>query len=149
MKGIAIILSMALAAVVPAVHAADAGIALAPIRDQQAVIREGVLARVGPYRGLSDAARGQLLERQNRLIALLDGKMDASELTPGQRVEAFNLLEWIESTVNRTPGDRLVCERGRKTGTNRVARVCRTEREIQQARDRARRQMEGSMPLDI
>ena len=147
--GIAMAAALALMPVAFVASAADVGIALEPIRDQQAVIREGVLARVGPYRALSDDTRLRLLERQARLFALLDGKRTAAELAPEQRVEAFNLLEWIEGAINRTPGDRMVCERTRKTGSNRIARVCRTEREIRQARERARRQMEGSMPIGI
>lgn len=129
--------------------AADRGLELQAIREQQAQIRAGVIAKTGPYARLGDAKRHELLERQGRLLAIIEGKQIADELNERDRTEAFNILEWIEATVNATGDERMVCERTRKTGTNRTVRVCRTEREWREARERARRQMEGTMPIDI
>lgn len=129
--------------------AANHGLELQAIRDQQAQIRAGVMAKTGLYARLDDDQRHELLEKQDRLLAIMEGKQTASELNERERTEAFNILEWIEATVNNTGDERVVCERTRKTGTNRMVRTCRTEREWREERERARRQMEGSMPIDI
>lgn len=149
MKGIRLFLLSMAAAMSFAAFATDQGLALQSIRDQQAEIRAGAIAKTGPYAKLTDEKRNELLDRQTRLLAIIDGKQNADELNPRDRTEAFNILEWIEGTVNNTGDERVVCERTRKTGSNRMVRTCRTEREWREARERARRQMEGSMPMDI
>ncbi len=149
MKGIRVFLLCAAATFSFAAMAARQGLELQQVRDQQAEIRAGVLARSGPYKDMPDNTRMELLDKQNRLLSLIEGKQDAAELNENQRTEAFNLLEWIEGAVNKAGDERMVCERTRKTGSNRTVRVCRTERQWREARERARRQMEGSMPVDI
>lgn len=148
-KGLRLLLLGAVAALSFAAGAANQSLPLQPIRDQQAEIRAGILARSGPYANLAEDKRNELLDRQTRLLAILGAKENASELNARDRTEAFNILEWIEATINNTGDERIVCERTRKTGSNRMVRTCRTEREWQEARERARRQMEGSMPMDI
>ncbi len=149
MQGIRLFFLGATLALSLSATAASEGIALQPIRDQQAEIRAGVMARTGPYAKLDDTKRHELLDRQTRMLAIIEGKQNAGELTERDRTEVFNTLEWIEGMVNNTDDERVVCERTRKTGSNRLVRTCRTEREWQEARERARRQMEGSMPIDI
>ena len=149
MKGIRVLFLCAAATLSFAAMAAKQGLDLQQVREQQAEIRAGVMARSGPYKDMPDNTRTELLDKQNRLLAIIEGKQDAAELNDNQRVEAFNLLEWIEGAVNSTGDERMVCERTRKTGSNRTTRVCRTERQWREARERARRQMEGSMPVDI
>ncbi len=149
MKGIRVFLLCAAAAVSLAATAGSQGLDLQKVRAQQTEIREGVLARSGPYKDMADKTRMELLDKQNRLLSIIEGKQDAAELNENQRTEAFNILEWIEGAVNGSTDERMVCERTRKTGSNRTVRVCRTEGEWREARERARRQMEGSMPIDI
>lgn len=149
MKGFRLFFLATIVALSFNVMAANEGLELQPVRDQQAEIRAGVMAKTGPYAKLSDDKRNELLGKQTRLLAIIDGKQNATELNPRDRTEAFNILEWIEGTVNNSGDERVVCERTRKTGSNRLVRTCRTEREWREARERARRQMEGSMPIDI
>jgi hypothetical protein len=80
---------------------------------------------------------------------MIGDKQDPNELTKAQRLEAFNTLEWIEATINNTDDERVVCSRERATGSLRVTTVCKSQRQIKEAHERARRQMEGSAPIDI
>lgn len=123
---------------------------LGEIVSQQTQIREQVLAGEGRYKDMPKETRDELLDRQSSLLEMIGDKRDPAELSQEQRLQAFNTLEWIEATINEEPEERMVCTRERRTGSMRVTRVCRTQRQIDEARDRARRQMvEGSMPLDI
>ncbi|MGY3266604.1 hypothetical protein [Lysobacter sp. HA35] len=116
---------------------------------QQAQIREEVLSGTGRYKEMPQATRDELLAKQGALLKLLDGKHDTGELTNAQRLEAFNTLEWIEATINKEPDERMICQRTRATGSLRTTTVCKTKRQIKEAQDRARKQMDGSMPIDI
>lgn len=119
------------------------------IATQQREIRAEVMAGAGRYKNMSRTTRDELLTKQERLLRMIDGKQDPQELSEEQRLEAFNTLEWIEATINKEADEQLVCARERKTGSNRITRVCRTRQEIEERRERARRQMEGSAPIDI
>lgn len=142
MKGFRLFLLGAVLALSFSATAANEGLALELVRDQQAEIRAGVIAKTGPYAKLDDSKRHELLDRQSRMLALIEGKQNASELTERDRTEVFNTLEWIEGTVNNTGDERLVCERTRKTGTNRLVRTCKTERQWREYREYTRRELE-------
>jgi len=99
---------------------------------------------------MAEKTKMELLAKQDSLLRLLGDKQDPAELSESQRTEAFNTLEWIEAAINDEHDERMVCTRERATGSNRVVRVCKTQRQIEEDRLRARRQMlEGSMPIDI
>lgn len=116
---------------------------------QQTQIREEVLAGSGRYKDMPKSTKDELLTKQAALLKMLDGKRDTGELTKEQRLEAFNTLEWIEATINKDQGERMICQRERKTGSLRVTTVCKTQRQINEEHERARRQSEGSMASDI
>jgi hypothetical protein len=116
---------------------------------QQQEIRAGVIAGTGRYKDMPENKKAELLAKQGQLLKLIDGKADTAELTPAQSIEAFNILEWIEAAINNSDDERMVCRNQRKTGSNRMTTVCRTQRQINEAHERARRQTEGSMPLDL
>jgi hypothetical protein len=142
MKGVRLFFLCAALSLSFSATAANEGLALQLVRDQQAEIRAGVIAKTGPYAKLDDSKRHELLDRQTRMLALIEGKQNASELTERDRTEVFNTLEWIEGTVNNTGDERLVCERTRKTGTNRLVRTCKTERQWREYREYTRRELE-------
>jgi hypothetical protein len=116
---------------------------------QQTQIRDEALAGTGRYKDMPKATKDELLAKQAALLKMLDGKHDTGELSAAQRVEAFNTLEWIEAAINKDPDERMVCRRERRTGSLHVSTVCKTQRQIKDANERARRQMEGSSPIDI
>ncbi|GAA4857804.1 hypothetical protein [Luteimonas vadosa] len=117
---------------------------------QQEQIKADVLAGQGRYASISAKDRETLLHRQQELVHLLEGKESTDELTEAQRVEAFNTLEWIEATINNEPDERMVCVREKTIGSNRMTRICRTESQWAEARERAREQlMRGGACTDL
>jgi hypothetical protein len=116
------------------------------IRSQQAEIRAGVMAKSGRYRDLPATTREELLSRQTRMLAVIDGKHVPNDLTHIERTEVFNDLEWIEAAINRTDDEKLVCEYTRTIGSNRKQRVCRTAAEAREQRERAREALDRSDP---
>jgi len=129
--------------------AAAAPLELNQIRTQQQQIRSEVIAGTGRYKDMPANTKTELLSKQDQLLKMIGDKQDPDELSPDQRMQAFNTLEWIEATINRTEDERMVCTHEKRTGSNRTTTVCKTERQIKEDRDRARRQMEGSMPVAI
>ena len=119
------------------------------IRTQQAEIRDDVEARKAPYDDLSASDRNELLQKQSRMLHLLEGKQSTNDLNEQQRVEVFNTLEWIESVANNSADERMVCERRPVLGSNRKERVCKTAAQWRQERDAARDIMDsGSICAD-
>lgn len=111
------------------------------VLSQQASIREDLLAGKGRFASMPGAKREEILNRQTIVIALLEGKQSTAELAEHQRLQAFNHLEWIEATVNGTPGEQMVCKRTRQIGSNRITKVCRTVEQVELEREMARKQM--------
>jgi hypothetical protein len=123
----------------------EGGLKFDDVRSQQSEIRAGIVAKSGRYRDLPESTRVELLTRQTRVLSAIDGKQNPDELTQVQRTEVFNDLEWIEAAVNRTEDDRLVCEYTKTIGSNRRTRVCRTEEQIREARERAKEELDQAM----
>jgi hypothetical protein len=149
MKMFRIMLLLAAGLFIQGVMAADAPLNLDQIRTQQQQIRSDVMAGTGRYKDMPENTKIDLLAKQDRLLRMIGDKKDPSELTEEERLEAFNTLEWMEATINKTPDERMTCINERRTGSNRVTRICRTQQQIKEDHERARRQMEGSAPIDI
>lgn len=123
----------------------DKPLDLDKVTEQQKQIREDMLTANGKYRGMSSAQQAEVLERQDKLFRMFEGKESAEDLTQDQRMAAFNDLEWIEAALNKSEqGERLVCTRERKVGSNRVTRVCRTKEQMEFEREQARDNLDQS-----
>lgn len=125
-------------------HAAHTPLDISKVVSQQEQIRADVMARKGRYKDMPSATRDELLSKQHKLLEMLDGKKTPGDLTEDQRMSAFNTLEWIEAAINNDQDERMVCTRERTVGSNRITRVCRTESQMKEARERARDQMLSS-----
>lgn len=115
---------------------------LAEIRSQQLQYRSQAQEKTGPFKEMPPQEVSELLRKQERFLALTDGKGSIDELAPDAKVEAINNLEWIKATLVKADDERLVCQRVKVVGTNRHQRVCRTVAEMRQERWEAERQME-------
>lgn len=91
---------------------------------QQKLIREQIDAGQGAYGKLNIATRQEVRERQDKLNKLLEGR-SYEQLTEAEQDQARLDMAWIEY-AGKTDDDRLVCERVRTTGSNRVERICKT-----------------------
>ncbi|GAB3100255.1 hypothetical protein [Lysobacter terrae] len=125
-----------------AAAANDGGVLFDDIRNQQAEIRAGVVAKSGRYRDMPETTRNELLLRQTRMLSTIDGKKVPTDLDQEQRTRVFNDLEWIEAAINRTQDERLVCEYTRTIGSNRKQRVCRTAEQIRLEHERSRDELD-------
>jgi hypothetical protein len=149
MKRLSITLLLLAGISASAAMAAVAPLELNKIRTQQQEIRSEVIAGTGRYKDMPANTKTELLSKQDQLLKMIGEKQDPNELSSDQRLQAFNTLEWIEATINKTEDERMVCVHEKRTGSNRTTTVCKTQRQIKEDRDRARRQMEGTTPLQI
>lgn len=118
----------------------------ADIRAQQLEIRERVMAKSGQYKDMSPGTRNELVARQDQLLALIEGKDKLDDLSEADKTLAFNTLEWINATITDSENNRMICERARPVGSNRVQRVCATVAERRANREAALRAI-GDRPL--
>jgi len=105
------------------------------VLERQKQIRAEVEAGKGAYGGLDANARRELTTRQERLAKLLEGRR-YEDLSESERESAHGDLAWIAQAA-RSDEEKLICERVRPIGSNRVERVCKTasqRRKEQEAR---------------
>jgi hypothetical protein len=114
-------------------------LAIAAITSQQAEIRAGVQAGTGLYKDMPTRTKEEILSRQSELLAVVDGKTSADELSEEERLQVFNNLEWIEAAINNAEDERMVCTREKPLGSNRAQRVCKTTAQIEAEREFARK----------
>ena len=115
---------------------------LTDIRQQQLELRAQAQAGEDVFEGMSGPEREELVARQSRLLALIEGKDNVNQLDDPGQVEAFNLLEQINATINDIQGNRMVCEMERKTGSHRKIKICMTVAQRDQLREDSRTVME-------
>lgn len=122
----------------------------AAVLEQQKQIRADADAGNGAYGKLSPDARKELSTRQDRLSKLLDGRR-YEDLNEADREQAHQDLGWIQSAGagGGASGaeEKLICERVRAIGSNRIERVCKTaaqRREEQKNRVDPKLEMPGA-----
>jgi hypothetical protein len=133
---------LAAALMVGTAQAEQGTLEISKIVSQQQQIRAELMARSGRYKNMSEAKRDELLSKQQRLLAMLDGKQTSAELTDDQKNDAFNTLEWIEAAINNAQDERMICKRERALGSQRVTQTCRTQAQMREERERARDDMD-------
>lgn len=115
-----------------AANAADPVLRSDDILAQQREIRADMDAKTGRYVDMSRSTRKAILADQDRLAVLLEGKADTSQLDPSSLDEVVSLLASIDAAVNRTGGERLICTREARIGSNYMTRVCRTPSQLRE-----------------
>ncbi|MDH5822458.1 hypothetical protein QFW77_05570 [Luteimonas sp. RD2P54] len=105
---------------------------------QQQEIRSDAVARTGRYKDMDERTRTELLAKQDRVFALLEGRERSTDLPPGDQTALFNSLESISAIVNNAEDERMVCERIRPTGSNMSQNVCKTVAQRRAEREAAR-----------
>ena len=111
------------------------------IVEQQTQLRADVLARKGAFKDLTQTERDELTAKQGRILQILEGRDDVSQLRVEDRIELFNHLQWVSAVVRDAEEDRQVCERSRTVGSNRFQVVCMTAREYREHKERARQSL--------
>lgn len=116
---------------------------LEEIREQQTILRQEVIDAEGKFKDMKESDRNELVRRQDGLLKLIDGKTSVSELSEQDKTLAFNELEWIKSAITGAEDQRMICERRRPPGSNRIERICMTVAQRRLAQDAAQKDLLG------
>lgn len=110
---------------------------------QQKQIRAQIDANQGDYGKLNPATRKEVIERQDKLTKLLADRT-YEQLSEAEQDEARMDMAWIEF-AGKTDDDRLVCERVRSIGSNRIERVCKTVAQRREERELGKQNADRAM----
>ena len=105
---------------------------------QQTRLRDEAINGVGAFKDMPAIERHALIQRQDRVLTVLDGIETIDQMRPDQRTQVLNDLEWIKATIAKVEDGRIVCEYTRIAGSNRMKSVCMTAREQREHRENAR-----------
>jgi hypothetical protein len=125
----------------PAEPAPEPQINVQKIVEQQTQLRGQVAAKRGAFKDMHESDRDRLLNRQGRLLQLLDGRRNLDELRAEERVEVFNVLQEVNGAVTKAEDERQICERTRVVGTHRYQVVCMTGKQYREHRENAKKSM--------
>jgi hypothetical protein len=86
----------------------------------------GFVGQQGAFKDVPAGEREAIVRKQDRIIALLQGRASIDELSQDERTGLFNHLESVKAAVVDTEDDRQVCKRRPVVGSNRPRAVCTT-----------------------
>lgn len=109
---------------------------------KQERLRRAVDSGAAGFSEVPSAKKQEVLQRQDELLTLIRGRT-YGELSDAERTQALEQIAWLDSTATQVADDRLVCERTKASGTNRVQRVCMTARRQREAQEAAQKSMSG------
>ena len=109
---------------------------------KQERLRRAVDSGAAGFSEVPSAKKQEVLQRQDELLALIRGRSYA-ELSEAERTQANEQITWLDRTATQVADERLVCERTKVAGTNRVTRVCMTARRKREALEEAQKSMTG------
>ncbi|MFL6591446.1 MAG: hypothetical protein ACJ8GK_01900 [Luteimonas sp.] len=109
---------------------------VAEILSVQHGLRDRLERHSGEYARFDANAIARMEHAQDNVFAMLRGVDSLDQLSPNQRTELSNSLDEIKAILLANEGDRQICHRERRTGSNLIELRCETiaEREAH-ARD--------------
>lgn len=123
-------------------HAQAEAFDVQSVIETQDSIRHAVNTGSAGFSEVSAEKKKELLQRQDALLALL-GKRGYADLSEQERAQAQEQIAWIDRVATQAADERLVCERVKTSGSNRVQRVCMTARRQREAQEAAQKSMSG------
>ena len=109
---------------------------------KQERLRRAVDSGAAGFSEVPSEKKQEVLQRQDELLALIRGRSYA-ELSEAERTQANEQITWLDRTATQVADERLVCERTKVAGTNRVTRVCMMARRKREALEAAQKSMTG------
>ena len=97
-------------------------------------------------RGFSEADIAKMKRAQDNVFSMLSGVDSLDQLNLDQKTSLSNSLDVIKATLLSDEGNRLICHRERKIGTNIVAKRCETVAERNQHAKESQEQMREMAP---
>lgn len=142
MKASAMFLAcLAIAAMSGAALAQQKPLEIDRIVKEQPALRSQLQTGSGEIGKLPQAQRDELLARQAEMLATLEGKRSAAELTPEEQLAVRSTLDAI-ADGQQGGADHQVCRREKRIGTNMSTRVCRTVAQLRIEREQSRDRLE-------
>jgi hypothetical protein len=99
---------------------------VADILKTQHDIRDRMDTHYGEYSRFDDASLVRMKRAQDKVFAMLDGVQSLDQLNDFQKTNLSNALDEIKAVLTANEGNRLICYRERKTGSNMIERRCET-----------------------
>ena len=96
--------------------------------DYQRDLRDDLGSR--KFRHIRANERKQLIEAQDTIFALLQGKRSVDELDHEDQVKLYNAQGLVAAIITDAELDRPICRREKRVGTNRSETVCTTKRSL-------------------
>jgi len=89
-------------------------------------LRERLDKPYGEYSRFDQAALSHMKRAQDKVFAMLQGVSSLDQLSPNQKTDLSNSLDEIKATLLANEGNRQICHRERKTGSNLIELRCET-----------------------
>ena len=100
----------------------------------------------GEYSRFSEADIAKMKRAQDNVFSVLSGVDSLDQLNLDQKTSLSNSLDMIKATLLSDEGNRLICYRERKIGTNIVSKRCETVAERNARAKEAQEQMREMAP---
>jgi hypothetical protein len=125
---------LALALGVSLALSAGAAFAQAPEQPQtvseilqfQHALRDKIDKPNGEYSRFNEGQIARMKTAQDNVFRMLSGVNSLDELSENQKIEVSNSLDEVKAILLANEGNRLICYRERKTGTNLLTKRCET-----------------------
>jgi hypothetical protein len=89
-------------------------------------LRERLDKPYGEYSQFDEAAIARMKRAQDHVFQMLQGVQSLNQLTPEQKTDLSNSLDEIKATLLANAGNRQICHRERRTGSNLIELRCET-----------------------
>jgi hypothetical protein len=99
---------------------------VAEILSVQHGLRDRLERHSGEYARFDAGAVARMERAQDNVFAMLRGVDSLDQLSPSQRTELSNSLDEIKSILLANEGNRQICHRERRTGSNLIELRCET-----------------------
>ena len=102
----------------------------------------------GEYSRFDEGAITRMKRAQDKVFHMFNGVTSLDQLTEDQKIDVSNSLDEVKAILLSNEGNRLICYRERKTGTNLLTKRCETyaDREAHaRESERAMRDMSRTM----
>lgn len=117
-----------LAACTAPVWAQDSGVDdnVPAILKTQHTLRTKLDNPTGEYSRFSPDDLNKMRHAQDRIFQMLDGVTSLDQLKQDQKIALSNELDQVKATLTQNEGNRLICYREKRIGTNLLEKRCET-----------------------
>lgn len=109
-----------------AAGAADQPQTVSEILTFQRGLRERLDKPYGEYSRFKESDLVRMKRAQDKVFSMLQGVSSLDQLSPEQKTDLSNALDEVKATLLANEGNRQICHRERKTGSNMIELRCET-----------------------